>query len=99
MHNIYIYIMPALMIASISKFNCILTGTLVLAFAKAARTHKLLIEVQGWLAYFGMNGGIHVASLPVSLQALDPLLEPLLQKAKFKAGNMIMSLGCNCPFL
>ena len=26
-------------------------------------------------------------------EVLDPLLEPLLQKAKFKAGNMIMSLG------
>eukprot|EP00435_Cladocopium_sp_Y103_P008741 s1741_g2.t1 len=35
--------------------------------------------------------------LPVLIEnvpeVLDPLLEPLLQKAKFKAGNMIMSLG------
>ena len=76
----------------------ILVITLALAFAKGARIHNSLIEVQGWLAYFGMNVGIHVASLPVSLQVLDPLLEPLLQKAKFKAGNMIMSLGCNWPF-
>ena len=32
-------------------------------------------------------------SLPLASETLDPLLEPLLQKAKFKAGNMIMTLG------
>lgn len=32
-------------------------------------------------------------SRAILFQALDPLLEPLLQKAKFKAGNMIMILG------
>lgn len=41
------------------------------------------------------HGAIHGAMdvFHLFLQVLDPLLEPLLQKAKFKAGNMIMSLG------